>query len=354
MKTADGSIERSDGKVIFFSFERFMSDIVQGNCCFICGVRPDVSEFNNEHVLPDWLLRKYGLHDKTITLPNGTTFRYGGFAVPCCVRCNAVMGEQFENPISAMFAKGSDAVNQELKENGPWRLFCWMCLIFVKTHLKDKTLNLHLDRRKGDEKISELHDWGELHHIHCMARSFYTGCEMKTEAMGSLLVIPAKVRSHFESFDYVDLSFAKTMLLRIDETAVIVVLDDSQGVLSIYFDELSKIRGPLSPLQARELAAHFASMNIHMAERTVFSSEFDVLSEECTILGRRPKQLALSDWNSEIRGQIMHRICEEMLIVFPNKDEISEQIKTGQVTFLVDANGEFVSNSMELDESRLQ
>jgi hypothetical protein len=144
------------------------------------------------------------------------------------------------------------------------------------------------------------------------------------------------------------------MLLRIDETAVIAVLDDSQGVLSIYFDELSKICGPLSPLQERELAAHFASMNIHLADRTVFSSEFDVLSEECTIVGRRPSQLALSDWNSEIRGEIMHRICEEMLIIFPNKNEILEEIKTGQRTFLVDANGEFVRDSMELDESRLQ
>jgi len=260
------------------------------------------------------------------------------------------MGEQFENPISAMFARGPRAVSQELRDNGPWRLFCWMCLIFVKTHLKDKTLNFHLDPRKGEEKIGELHDWGELHHIHCMARSFYTGCELDSETMGSLLVIPAKVRSHFESFDYVDLSFAKTMLLRIDETALIVVLDDSQAALSIYHDELDKIGGPLSPLQARELAAHFASINIHLAERTVFSSEFDVSSEECRIAARRPNQLLLSEWNSEILGKIMHRVCEEMLVVFPNKGEILEQIKTGHSTFLVGPNGDFVSNSMELDE----
>jgi hypothetical protein len=38
MKTADGSIKDSDGKIIFFSFDRFMSDIVLGNCCFICPV----------------------------------------------------------------------------------------------------------------------------------------------------------------------------------------------------------------------------------------------------------------------------------------------------------------------------
>jgi hypothetical protein len=354
MKTADGSIERSDGKIIFFSFDRFMSDIVRGNCCFICGVNPNIAAFNDEHVLPDWLLRKYGLHDKTVTLPNGRKLRYGGFTIPCCTRCNALMGEQFEEPISAMLAKGASALNQELKENGPWRLFCWMCLIFVKTHLKDTALNFHLDLRKGEQTIGEVHDWGQLHHIHCMARSFYTGCELDSETMGSLLVIPAKVRPHFESFDYVDLSFAKTMLLRVDETAIIAVLDDSQAALSIFFDELDKIRGPLSPLQAREVAAHFASINIHLAERTEFRSEFEVSSEECRIVARRPKQLLLSKWDSEVLGEIMHRICEEMLVGFSDKQETLQQIKTGTRTFLVDSNGDFVANSMELGESGSQ
>jgi hypothetical protein len=104
-------------------------------------------------------------------------------------------------------------------------------------------------------------------------------------------------------------------------------------------------------LQARKIAAHFASINIHLAERTVFSSEFDVLSEECKIVARRPHQLTLSDWNSEILGRIMHRICDEMLVVFPNRDEISEQVKTGHRTFLVDDNGNFVANSVELEEN---
>jgi hypothetical protein len=81
VKTTDGSIENSDGKVIFFSFDRFMSDIVLGNRCFVCGISPKVAAFNDEHVLPDWLLRKYRLHQKTITLPNRSTFRYGGFTV---------------------------------------------------------------------------------------------------------------------------------------------------------------------------------------------------------------------------------------------------------------------------------
>jgi hypothetical protein len=147
-----------------------------------------------------------------------------------------------------------------------------------------------------------------------------------------LLVLPAKVRPHYESFDYVDLSFTKTMLLRIDVIAIITVLDDSQGALSFFHDKLDMIGGPLSPLQAREIAAHFASINIHLAERTVFSTELDVLSGECRIVARRPSQLMLRHWDSEILGQIMSRICEELLVVFPNKSEILENIGTGRHT----------------------
>lgn len=264
IQTVDGSILDSDGKILFFSFERFKSDIVEGECCFICGVSPDHATFNNEHVLPDWILRRYDLHQKTITLPNSTTFRYGQFTIPCCEECNKTMGRTFEEPISKIFEKGSNALSHELKENGPWLLFCWMCLIFVKTHLKDTNLNFHLDRRKGDERIGDLHDWSELHHIHCMARSFYTGVELSKEAMGSLLVLPAKIRPHFESFDYGDLSFVATMTLRIDDTAIIAVLNDSQAALSVYYEELEKIRGPLSPLQVREIGVHLGFINLHI------------------------------------------------------------------------------------------
>jgi hypothetical protein len=41
-------------------------------------------------------------------------------------------------------------------------------------------------------------------------------------------------------------------------------------------------------------------------------------------------------------------------MVFPNRSEILENIKTGRHTFLIDANGDFVGNSMELDTSGSQ
>lgn len=143
LSTPDNSIVDGRGRFLFFSLPRFISEISRGNACFICGAKPDAVPFNDEHVLPDWILRRYKLHERFIYLPDGRKFRYGSFKIPCCSVCNAAMGEIFEEPISQIFAKGPAGVSEELRNNGPWRLFCWMSLIFVKAHLKDNCVSLH-------------------------------------------------------------------------------------------------------------------------------------------------------------------------------------------------------------------
>ena len=75
-KTSDGSVVDQSGKVIFFSTERFVQDICLGNCCFICGAKPGEKDFNDEHILPAWLLRRYDLFSETIRLPNEVDVRY--------------------------------------------------------------------------------------------------------------------------------------------------------------------------------------------------------------------------------------------------------------------------------------
>ena len=348
LPTYDGSVETSDDRVVFFSFKRFISDIVHANCCFICGARPETVPFNDEHILPDWILRRYALHDRVITLPNGTTIRYGHFRIPCCAACNHKMGEELEAPIRELFDRGYDAVAEHLKAEGPWRLFCWMCLIFLKTHLKDNALRFHKDRRKGEERIGELHAWTDLHHIHCMARAFYTRCQLKVEALGSLLVLPAKILPYGESFDYCDLSVAQTMLLRIDGTALIAVFDDSQACASAALDELRKVTGPLSPLQLREIAVRLAANNIHLAERPLFRSDIDVFNEEYSIVGQRPDQIRFVEWDNELVGKMMTHICGPLLPDTPDKPEILENLKTGRYTFVLNDHGHFAADHMDV------
>lgn len=54
--TSGGSILRPDGEFVFVHTVDFAETILMGENCFLCGCYPDGVKFNNEHVIPDWLL----------------------------------------------------------------------------------------------------------------------------------------------------------------------------------------------------------------------------------------------------------------------------------------------------------
>ncbi|TMK46793.1 MAG: HNH endonuclease [Alphaproteobacteria bacterium] len=116
-READGSvIDEATGKIIFFSTERFVNDICLGDCCFICGAKQGEKEFNNEHILPEWLLRRFNLFDRVITLTNGATVQYSRYTLPCCADCNSLMGDEIERPLSEAISGGLDALIELIKK----------------------------------------------------------------------------------------------------------------------------------------------------------------------------------------------------------------------------------------------
>lgn len=111
------TVINTEGKILFFGLEHFLADIAKGSCCFICGAYPESKEFNDEHIIPDWILRKFNLHSKFITLPNGAKIKYGQYTVPCCVNCNKELGKVYEEPISVLLNKDYDEIVEELAKN---------------------------------------------------------------------------------------------------------------------------------------------------------------------------------------------------------------------------------------------
>jgi hypothetical protein len=190
-KAEDGSVLDADGRVVLFGVERFVADIGEGECCFICGARPGTKVFNNEHVIPDWVLAKHQLHSSRISLPNDEDLAYGRYTIPCCQECNSRIAQVYERPIAELISAGYGAVRDHLLRHGPQLFFTWLALIFIKTHLKDKRLRTFLDRRRGGEMIAESYSWEDLYHVHCIARSFYTGARLDSTAIGSLAVLAA-------------------------------------------------------------------------------------------------------------------------------------------------------------------
>lgn len=112
-KTSDGSVVDSYGRILYFSFDRFMSEIVQGNRCFICGISPDVARFNDEHALPDWILRRYELHGRKMHLPNATSCEYRHFKI-LAVR---IATPSWVTLLRSRFGKCLAAVTPRLRRN---------------------------------------------------------------------------------------------------------------------------------------------------------------------------------------------------------------------------------------------
>ena len=330
---------------MFFSIRRFISDVCIGGCCFICGAKPSQAEFNDEHVLPDWLLRMFALHGRRITLPNLSSFQYGRYTIPCCITCNAAMGRRFESPIREAVTGGYAALRAHLDRSGPALLYAWLSLIFLKTHLRDRAFRVHRDLRKPDTKIADWYEWEELHHVHCVARSFHTRALWTPGIVGSMLVMKASTDMGDELFDYADLYAARTMLLRINDICIVAVMNDSGMVLPfIQGAVLRKIDAPPAGIQLRELMARCALLNLKIRERPTFRTAINERGE-VALFADPPTQ-------SPRVGKILKKEFGLMLygallpFVTDLRDQhgkaLSTRVKRGQISFLFNSEGQFI------------
>ena len=349
-KTMDGSIIDDGGRVIFFSKERFVHDICLGKCCFICGIPPNEAEFNNEHVLPKWLLRRFSLFSSTVRLPNETAFRYDRYTTQCCVECNTMMGELIEKPMSEVVSGGARAIYEFIENGGGFKFVVWMGLIFLKMHLKDRDFRLHRDSRKGEETISEFHSWDELHHIHCIVRYFYNDCQIEKEAIGSFLCMSVRREMPPEKFDIAELSQAQTMLLRLDDVGLLAVFNDSHVTMNSYLPYVKRMTGAVSELQLRAIMVDLAFLNLHLKLRPEFHNEFDMENERYRIFAKQPEQFESVELDYTIRGKMIHRAFGDVLLIpglaEHTRDQILESIESGTFSFLFNDKGEFIEQTL--------
>ncbi|WP_147322748.1 HNH endonuclease [Emticicia sp. C21] len=351
MKLPSGTIIDEDGKILFYSIKEFYDRIIIGDDCFICGASKVSKKFNAEHILPNWLLTKYNLHNKSITLPNGIAVKYGHYTVPCCKECNSNLGKHIEKPISELlklsYNEFGDALSSDFKNLQ--LLYKWLTLVFFKIHLKDSELFWNLDKRKGGEKISEMYEWETMHHIHCMVRGEYTNAKIDYKTLGSIFILPALQHELIDSFDVVTDSKGKTIMIRLNELCIVCVLNDSCAVYNLFQNIFQEIKGALTPFQLKEVFAHMVYINTHIKDRPIFYSNFSE-NREHHINVKIPDNLQLIPDNEEVLtlGEILHFYIKDMIGQIENREEVLAQIKEGKRSYLFDSNGDFLNLGKEL------
>jgi hypothetical protein len=345
----DGSIIDDDGEVLFFSKERFVSQICNGDNCFVCGASRESREFDDEHVIPQWILRKFNMYGAMVTLPNNTQIRYDRYTIPCCVACNRSLGKELEVPVSNLLSGGYQSYIEHSKDVGEWRLFIWLCLLFFKTHYKDRSLRLFRDRRKPPHSISEIYEWEELHHIHCIIRSAVVSQEVERGALGTVSIFRTKTSNLYSEYDYHDLYGPRALMVRMGDIGIVSVLNDAGAAGIIFSKQIPAITGPLSPIQIREVLAHHSYINDQLQERPRFATTLTRMGN-VRMVAKVPYEIRLKEYSADKFGSLLENCCLSVLtsVRAPDMDIQRENMRRGEWTTLYLEDHTFRDDSMEL------
>ena len=337
----DGSTQDLNGRTIFFSYPRFQNEICHQGHCFVCGAPPN-SDFNDEHVFPNWLLKQCGIHNEKFTLPNGVLVKYSTYKIPCCQTCNSELAKIYEAPISDAMRGGYDGLINYIKNGGHHHLCAWLALIFTKVHLRDFRNRASLDLSQDKGMISDVYNSSDLHHFHAVARAMTAGVQIDDRVFGSLLILHRDHREQDGTFDYCDHLAGRTLLLQINDVAMIYVLDDCGETASMLSEKLKILPEPPSRLQVREVYAHHLTANIHIKETPSFKTNFIGTNGKPEITVDLP-EFTYHNYEPKIYGEMLAsclgNYIDEIQVDGKVGDEALEIIKTGRVSFIFDQHG---------------
>lgn len=333
-----------DERILLFSFNDFISKIVKGKCCFICGAEPNSKEFNSEHIIPKWILKNYGTSDSFMVLPNHTEIKNSKYLIPCCKDCNSGLGRILENPMSSLLQKNYDEVCEELERDGKLylKIYHWVALIFFKTHLKDTALLKERDTRKCSGTIGDNFCWQCLFGVHNFIRHHHTGAKMSDYAYGTVLVFESLLEQETETFDYLDNLNSQAVMIQVGKIVIFVVLNDCRACISFYRTFLSRITGPLTTVQIRELFARLRYINDNLKYRPKFYTQFKYSGHRICV--RRPKKLELykgAQEKSSLFKLMRFYIGDIMPETIPNREQLLTDIEKGQAQYIFDEDFNF-------------
>ena len=331
--TQDGSVADQDGRIVSFTPQGFISRIAQADGCFLCGAPRDTAQLGDEPVLPRWLPDRYHLAERAVTLPGGAQVPFTSCTLPCCGRCQALLAERIERPMSDMVLKDGPATAP--------LMFAWLALVYLKLHLRERAF------RPGAPP-PDARGYEALHHAHSVVRATCTGLGIDSEALGSLIALRVLPQQAFGAFDYCDIAFARTALVRFDTTAILAVLDDSGAAAGLFWERLEKISAPVSELQLREIMVELAVRNAHLKARPTFVTHCDLENQSARLGARRPA-LELLPLDNAMRGELLLHSVRHFLPATDTGTDLSAAIRAGDYSFLFDASGAFIAPAAPSD-----
>lgn len=334
--TSNKSILRPDGEFVYVHTNDFLENILAGKNCFLCGCFPSGVTFNDEHIIPNWLLRYTEISNMSITLPNRQDVRYSSYKVRSCVECNSFLSQEVEGKISYNIKLGyhsfKDFLQKDLK-----LVFQWLCLIFYKVHFKDFSLRLNVDRREHDLPIGAVYTWPHFHHIFCVARSLRFRAFLSPDVIGTIRVFRLNDWERHGSFDYKDHWATDTMFLRIKEICIYVSFTDANAVGHMMQKKFTRVPDTINYIQSIELFGDFVSAKLHFKQQHNFHSEYDADQDYLRIIADIANDFGWNKLDPDVRGSAQTFAFRpefgKFKITGLNHEATFDEIASGKVSF---------------------
>jgi hypothetical protein len=214
------------------------------------------------------------------------------------------------------------------------------------------------DLRCADDPISREYDWEGFHHLHTIARSFYSGAALGEGVGGTLLVLPAKTEDDADRFDYADLYATQVALLRMDDVALLAVFNDSGACHDYLMRILDGVTGPLLLPQLRELMVEAALSNSHLASPPRYRAKLDLRGQTNQVVVKLPRRWKFKQFDPSVRGRLMVHAFDDLIRgrnISGGEDEreLRQDLYAGRTTFLFDKAGKFIDKSREQPRERV-
>ena len=269
------------------------------NECFLSG--QTVGNDDRISAFPEWIMKRYSLHDKNLTMLAENVVKYSSIRMPCAPSVIEKMNS-LEEEIQKAFESGYDAV----KELPEIKLFQWMAKLIYGVLYNDIVHGIsHLRGKDKTFTLSPLLT-KKFSNLHLMLQSMIRPMEFKNFVPWSISVMELNYSK--DVFNYKDETKNINFSLGMNGFGIVACLQDNGENKKHHQDLLQKIgTTKLHAIQFEELCARFLYSNYLLNTSTDYSFDTsgDVVIVESLPLPADNDAPLFGKWEDKTFSQVL-------------------------------------------------
>jgi hypothetical protein len=213
--------------------------------CLFCGDETN----SDEHVIPQWLQRRFGLQEQIVVIPNGTGLKYKHVKVPASAEHNNRFGE-IENRIS----KGTFNLSE---------VYLWALKIHIGFIFRDSTLKFDIKDPSAPFILNVGDFESEVTLFRLLCKIWRTGGTTDPSPFGSVYIFDSLLPN--DSFDFFHCLVTGTLGIHIGGKYIVVFFwDQSDGQYANLLTTWNYHASIVSSLKPNQNKEHHGYMAHHV------------------------------------------------------------------------------------------